>query len=390
MAKNNKTLEREMFKNPSSVETEEIVKSNVDNLTVNSFATISGLKGMQFGKEIFVSLLKFEDLRRFLEVFPDVQRGANKRKIKSIKNYVITGIEDTDLMRFFSGITVTSRGHIFYDESRKSIAIDTNNSKLSVNDGQHRFLGVKLAIDELQSKVNKAMDGGKYDKYKMLLTSLQNMVIPLTIFNNISEVEEKQLFYDLNTLAQRPSRSATIRLAQSDLISKMAREVAYENDYLKRYGVEMNKSSIHKNNSNTVLLTTIYAMIKKFFHKELKANDNYVNKENFDELKEYINDTFNNIFSVLPKDLNIKGKYITDKSFALRGIASFIYECKHYNDFSDAKIYSAIQKVKWTYDVDYWSKFGGYKDENGHAILFYGTQGGEKAVYDACYSEFNK
>ena len=337
------TVKKELFNEPMQ-EVEAMLKRKND-LKVDRFATISGIRGMQFGKEIFATVLKFKDLRRFLEVFPNVQRNISKRKVAKIKTYTISGVENPKLMRFFPAITVTARGDVFYDRSANRIAIDTNNSNLSVNDGQHRFYGIDGAILELKVRSNKAKDSATKEKIDRYLEELENMVIPMTIFNNLTEEEEMQLFYDSNNLASRPSRSATIKLSQTDYIAKMAREIAEENTYLKRYGVETDKMSIQRNNPNTVLLTTVYAMIKNLYWTEYMNNFDFINAETYAEYKMLTSDTFTKIFASLPDDMDTKDKYILDKSYALKGIAKYVHNTRRNSSYSDFQIFQALVKV---------------------------------------------
>src|SRR5437763_2216358 len=122
------------------------------DLNFERYAQIRGVRGKQFNKDVYSAMLKFKDLSRFLEVFPKIQRSMSKVNVKSIKRYVLSGIEGDnplDYMRFFNSITVTSKGTILYDEDKGTILIDTNNP-LSINDGQHRTEGIKEAIEELK------------------------------------------------------------------------------------------------------------------------------------------------------------------------------------------------------------------------------------------------
>lgn len=361
-----------------------------NEMGLQEFATISGIKGGQFNKEVFSAVLKFKDLDRFLQVFPEVQRQASGRKINSIKNYILTGIEDNSSMRYFSALTVTTRGHVFYDESKHRIAIDTNNSKLSINDGQHRYNGIVAAIEELKRRISKTNDYEKVNKYEEMLSRLESMVMPLVIFNNLSETEEKQLFYDLNNLATKPSRSATIRLAQSDNLSRMARELSETNDYLIRYGVETNKMSIHSNNKNTILLTTVYEMCKLLYQDELKQDKNYISDEIYEQLKEDTNNIFNKIFNALPQDLDVKNKYITSKSFALRGIAKFINDVMTSNKYNHDNIYKAIANVDWKENFEYWEQFGAKTNESGNLEFPNHNVNGIVSVKNACITELKK
>lgn len=380
-----KLLNRDMLKQPA-YEVEEIIKVNRRNdLLVGEMATISAIKGQQFGREIFASIIKFKDLMDFLQVFPSVQRIIVPRRVAKIKQYVMSYLDDNSKMRFFPAITVTARGDIYYNEKTNQVAINTNTSKLSINDGQHRFYGVAEALKELQVKVNKAKDVHTYNSLLAKIEELKEMTITMTIFNNLSEEEEKQLFHDTNNLSQRPSRSATIRLAQTDLIAVLARDIADSNKYLKYYGVEYNKMSIWDKNPNTILLTTIYAVIKQLFLKEYKANNEFLTMENYDHYKKVVQDTFNDLFFVLPPDLEVKGKYVLGKNFALRGIAKFIHHCRVEIQLEDKHTFDAISKVDWTTNLEYWERYGATVSAKG-IIQFPGNgEGGITSVLNACF-----
>ncbi|WPS85690.1 DNA sulfur modification protein DndB (plasmid) [Brevibacillus halotolerans] len=345
------------------------------DLEVNNFATISGIRGKQFGREVFSTVIQFKDLMTFLEVFPDVQRDCSTRRINSIRKYVLSGLEDKSAMRFFSAITVTARGHIFYDDNTQRLAIDTQRSKLSVNDGQHRFYGISEAIRTLNALYNRETDEKEKEYILNHLKGLREMVIPIVIFNGIGISEEKQLFHDLNNLAQRPSRSATIRLAQTDLLSKLSREIAEENVYLNTFGVEMDKMSIHKKNKNLVLLTTIHYCVNEL----ISTGEELLSPKTFEYHKKHISEIFDSIFEALPNDVNKKGKYILEKNYAFKGIARFIATAKK-NKVDNKRTFQSIKETDWTNNLTAWSDYGATEGSSG--ILFPGGEGGIKAVYE--------
>lgn len=386
-----KALQKEMYNQPLR-EVEGFIKAKKDHdLKLDNFATLSAIRGKQFGREMFSSMLKFKDLLDFLEVFPEVQRNITNRKVIKIKNYVLSGLYDKAALRFFSAITVTCRGGMFYDESTNKVAINTHESKLSVNDGQHRFYGISEAIRELNGKLNTEKDETKKNEILIYLNELKHMVIPLVIYNHIDEVSEKQLFHDLNNLASRPSRSATIKLAQTDLFSKMAREMAEENRYLKHYGVEMDKMSIHGDkNPNTILLTTVYSMIKLLFGKSGKSAttiNNFITEDNFSYYKKKAMKMFDNIFSVLPHDLSDRNKYILSKSYALKGIARFYYEGTSVYGIKEDKILKTIENCDYSNNIDLWSPHGASLSKHGN-IIFTNYQG-IMAVYETLMNKQN-
>ncbi|MCS0827406.1 DGQHR domain-containing protein [Cytobacillus firmus] len=373
-----------MFNETHMDEVEQFAKNKQkEDLEVSTFARIHGIKGMQFNKEVFVTLIKFKDAMKFLEVFPEVQRDLNGSKVMSIKRYVLSGLENLEeTMRFFPAITATARGHIFYDDYNKELAIDTSRSKLSVNDGQHRYFGVNEAIRELNGRLNKTTNKEEIQEIKSVITQLGNWVLPMTIFNNLTEREEKQLFHDTNNLAQRPSRSATIKLAQTDAFSVLARELSEENRYLKHYGVEMDKGSIAGKNPNTILLTTVHEMAKRLVWDRTKRGKSVELAKAYDKYKKEIDTTLDKLFYTLPADIDKKGKYIIDKNYTLKAIAKFIHDCR-FRGIEEAIIFDAIARVDWTPNVDYWKAFGGFLSKRGLLTFGGGGDNARLAVYEA-------
>lgn len=379
----------DMITNPENYEVEKMIKDTRDHdLSVDQFATISGIQGMQFEKEIFVSVLKFKDLIDFLSVFPSVQRRIIKSKVMKIKRYVLSGIEDPSTMRFFPSLTVTARGHIYHDKQNSKIAIDARNSKLSINDGQHRFMGIGEAILQLRGELNKSKDSTEQEKIKEKLNRLNEMSLPITIVNNLTEEEEKQLFHDSNFLPQRPSRSATIRLAQTDLYSKMSRELAEENKYLTHYGVEFDKMSIKEGNENTVLLTTIYAFVKLLF-KANKQRKDLLTKETYESFKQTASQTLDMLFYVLPHDIDTKGKYLLEKNYTLKGIARFIHHARNELKIEEDVIFATIQKVDWRINLEYWRRYDAVKTKGGHLQFGGSGETGARSIFDCLVDVLN-
>lgn len=351
------------------------------------FATLRAVKGTQFGKDVYSSVIRFEDLENFLEIFPSVQRDIIPRKVASLRRYILSGLEKDNqvAMRFFSAITVTCKGNIFYNDDVCRLAIDIADSKLSINDGQHRFEAIKTAISYLEQEFVKSQDKLKTARIKEWIDELKDMVIPIVVFDGLTEMEEKQLFHDLNSLAQRPSRNANIRLSQTDLFSKMARELSIENRYLVHYGVEVDKMSIQPSNPNTILLTTVYASIKELLSSEYVYDHNFLSDSNYDSFKKRIAETFDRLFYALPHDINDKGRYIIEKSYTIKAISRFICHARNHLDLqlTDDEIFEVISGIDWTYNLKYWRLYGGMESQSGNLVFGGGQHGGFRGVYDA-------
>lgn len=369
----------------------EILDPKKTDLELTQFATLSAVKGTQFGKDVYSSVLKFNDLDEFLQIFPDVQRDIIPRKVNSIKRYILSGLEEPEStpMRYFSAVTVTCKATMYYDEKNMRCAIDTYNSKLSINDGQHRFEAIRQLIIRLEKNFLKTKDKMKQANLLRMIKELKEMVIPIVIFDDLSDAEEKQLFHDLNNLAQRPSRNANIRLNQTDLFSRVARELATTNRFLIHYGVEMDKMSISGNkNENTILLSTIYASAKELLGLESRHNDKVLKETNYEEMKDFIEDTFNKLFTALPHDINVRHKYILEKSFTIKAISRFICHARNHIDLqiTDDSIFDIISGVDWTYNLDEWLEYGAVQGEDQNIVFGGGSGAGFRAVYSKLIS----
>ena len=353
-----------------SMEDSELMAKNAHEhgLNVSEFAGISALRGRQFGREIYTALVPFRDLQDFLKVFPEVQRGVSKSKVNSVRKYVLSSLNDQFAMRFFSSITATARGGMFYDEVTHRVAINTKESRLSINDGQHRFYGVSEAIRTIRGMINKSKDKDERISLTNNLKTLEEMVIPLVIFNQISEREEKQLFHDLNNLAQRPTRSATIKLAQTDNTAVMARELSTENKYLHAAGVEMDKNFIKGDNPNKVLLTTVYQTIRALLKDQL-AGKREISRSNYDQYKSYVDKSITEIFHALPDDILSHNSSMLRRASTLRTLATFVYKGRNVYKFEDATIFDAIRGVNWYEEIDFWQSYGGYISRTGSLSL---------------------
>lgn len=358
------------------------------DLKTGNFATLQAVRGFQFGREIYSSLIKFKDLRDFLTVFPEVQRELTASKVGKIKTYILSGLEEDEMMRFFSAVTVTCRSNIFYDEVSGRMAIDTKTSKLSINDGQHRFLSIAETVDFLRRMEQNGRNAEDRMRYKMWAQRVEEMVIPLVIFNQISEREEKQLFADLNNLASRPSRSATIRLSQTDLFAQMANELAKTNKFMLDYGIEYEKSSIGKSNPNLLLLTTIYLSTKELL-KEFGKNGNVsfnLAIEDYESTLIYINDTFNEVFRALPYDIQNKNVYIAHKHFSFKGIMRYIRQARQQGT-PEPLIFAAIKNVDWSVNLEYWGEYGATMAKKSRVLVFPAGEASVESVRDACFKE---
>ncbi|MFJ7982361.1 DNA sulfur modification protein DndB [Lysinibacillus xylanilyticus] len=346
-------------------------RNNTD-LEQGLFASLTAIKGEQFGRELYSSVIKFKDLSDFLEIFPEVQRDIIPRRVASIRKYILS--ESPDNLRFFTSITVSCKGFALYDSTNKRLALDVANTKLSINDGQHRFEAIRTTLLQLEEDFKKSKDKEKTEELRNKIDRLEEMVIPIVLFNGLSETQEKQLFHDLNSLAQRPNKNANIKLNQTDYYAKLSRELAEYNRYLKHYGVETEKMSIFRNNKNTILLTTVYKSLRYLFSSRTHS----INDENYQSYFDKANKWFDDVFRVLPNDLNTKEKYILDKSYGITSIFRFITKMTDIG-VNKETILLAIGKIDYKDTNEVWKQYGGTLNSRGRMAFSGSTNGGERA-----------
>jgi DGQHR domain-containing protein len=340
--------------------------------------TFYGAAGNQFGRNIFTTMIPFKSVERFLVVFPEVQRKVNKARVKSIAQYILKGLAARNYC-FLSALTATCRGDIQYDPNTSQVTIDIN-AVLSINDGQHRCEGIKLALQHVRKELQEASTPEEAARVKEKLERLENMCVPVVIFEGLDEKQEQQLFHDLNLLAVKPNKSVSLKFDNTDLYNLMAKELKDENEYLRRYGVETEKTQLKETNPNLMVLSTLRNMISFIIAGTDKEND-VLTLDNYDENKQMVNEVLNEIFRVLPQ-ANDRNTYILGLAATLQGIAKYVHYLLNSNDILNWKEYVAgLGNINWRHDNQAWNGYGGSFDPIKRKFVFGGTGGGIKGVF---------
>lgn len=339
-----------------------------------TYVKLNGTEGNQFGRKFYNVTLKFHELQEFLGVFKEVQRNIDRDKVISISKYVLKGLRE-DNMSFLTSITTTCRGDILYNHQKEEVSIDIE-SVLSVNDGQHRYKGIMRAISILERELKQEQDKRKKFLISRKLETLKNMQIPVVIFAGISEDMERQLFHDLNQLAKRPTKSVALKYNQTNLYTKIAKDLALNNEYFTKYGVEMEKTRLTDINPNTFLLSILTNSISYMLTGTDKNDPDVLNEENYEEVKAYVEETFNKVFEVLPEDINDSKKYVMNKSAVIQGLSKFIYMAR-LSGASEDDILLAIANTDFSISAP-WEEYGASRNDGN--ITFIGTGTGVNIV----------
>jgi hypothetical protein len=139
----------------------------------------------------------------------------------------------------------------------------------------------------------------------------------------------------------------------------------------------MEKTRLTDANPNTFLLSILTNSVSYLLTgTDKSASDDVLNEENYDEVRAYVESTFNKVFEVLPDDLNDHKKYVMNKSAVIQGIARFIYLSK-FAGVSEEDILLAIANTDFTINAP-WEEFGANRVDG--TVTFVGTGTGVNIV----------
>jgi DNA sulfur modification protein DndB len=226
--------------------------------------TFPAIRGIQAGREYYVSMcplglvhkiFKFDEEELSAEL--RAQRILNKTRVPEIARYITANPDNY----VFSAITASIDGEVKFTKANSSPEMMRNgllkidmNSKIIVNDGQHRRAAIEMAIKE---------DG-----------SLASETIAVVFFIDRGLERSQQMFADLNRHAIRPSRSLGLLYDHRNDLSQIARLVALTSKAFKGL-VDMEKSTLSERSRKLFTLSAIYtscqALLDPKSHEDQEA-----------------------------------------------------------------------------------------------------------------------
>lgn len=228
----------------------------------NFYYTFPAIKGNQAQRDYFIIMCPLNILPKLFifneEELPAeyrAQRTLNKNRVPEIANYILTNPKDY----VFSSLTASVDGDFqFCPSSDEEDSKDIGNlrismdSKLLINDGQHRRAAIEEAL-----KVSP---------------SLGNETISVVLFIDEDLKRSQQIFADLNKHAINVSKSIGILYDSRDPIAMITKSLLEKNEYLNHY-TDKENPSLSKFSPKLFTLSSINETNKKLVHK-LNLNDN--------------------------------------------------------------------------------------------------------------------
>lgn len=215
----------------------------------DKYFELPAVKGIQAGKPYYSVMCPLHMVPKFFtytdnSLPPDmrVQRILNKQRIPEMKDYVL---QNRDCY-VFSALTASVDGEMEFISLQNSSAGQLKismNSRIIINDGQHRRAAIEAALQECPE--------------------LRYEDISIVIYYDLGLARSQQMFTDLNRYAVRPTKSLNILYDNRDSFSVLTKNcinhIPMFND-----SVENEKSSISNRSKELFTLSGIFHATKLF------------------------------------------------------------------------------------------------------------------------------
>lgn len=304
---------------------------------MNNFCySFPAIKGMQAGRDYFVIMCPLNILSK-LFIFNDdeipaeyrAQRILNKNRIPEMADYIVTNPKDY----VFSSLTASIDGYFefkaYSDNLNKDIGIlnVAMNSRLLINDGQHRRAAIEEAI-----KANP---------------SIGEETISVVLFIDEGLKRSQQIFADLNKHAVNVSKSIGILYDSRDEIAMLTKNILESNIYLKNF-TDKENATLPKFSPKLFILSSIYETNKKLAYKVNTKDEKW--QEFVLEFWNYLCVTMKDWQFVFNKEISphiFRNTYVNSNGVVLEALGflgNYLYK-NHYDNWKE--YISNLNEIDW-------------------------------------------
>lgn len=342
-------------------------------------------QGMQFGQPFYQALIEFGQMENFFRVFGEVQRNEDKRHAKQISMYVMD-ILNNGSVGIIPTITVNARGPLRYDEDERKLWLSYE-TVLSINDGQHRYRAIQMAIDYFKGQIarleslspNGSRRGRKLsvekideltEMYKEKLRELQSMSVSLFITDNVSEQQEQQNFTDINKSQKKVNKSKALKYDHRDPYARLTHEIVDAWDIPLHLEVESDRDKLGDHDPEFTLFNTLVQMTKHFAGTDKNKKD-ITNRVVADEVRDKMVTLFHHLTRSLPKDIANREKYILANSIVFQAIAKQARVWDTTPGINFEETVAQLAQIDWTHYA--WMNDGLLWDPERNRVAFKGS-----------------
>jgi DNA sulfur modification protein DndB len=302
----------------------------------NFYYSFPSIKGKQANKDFFVIMCPLSILSKLFIFNEDdlppehrAQRILNKNRIPEMASYILNNPSDY----VFSSVTASIDGDFEFTpinndfDEKVGILKVSMDSRLLINDGQHRRAAIEEAI--------KASP------------ELGDETISVVLFIDEGLKRSQQIFADLNKHAVNVSKSIGILYDSRDPIAMITKSLLEENKYLKHY-TDKENPSLSKFSPKLFTLSSINETNKKLVSK-LNTND--------DKTATFVNEFWNVLCTnmkewqfVFDKHTNptlFRSDYISSNGVVLEALGLVGNHLYRNNPYDWMKILSNIRDIDW-------------------------------------------
>jgi len=322
----------------------EIMVSNME-----MYFELPAIKGLQAGHPYYAVMCPLHLVAKFLTYTDSslpadmrVQRVLNKQRIPEMRDYILNNRDSY----VFSALTASVDGKLEFepastDSSVGQLKIPVN-SRILINDGQHRRAAIKAALDECPD--------------------LRHEDISIVLYYDLGLGRSQQIFTDLNRYAIRPTKSLNILYDNRDAFSLMIKECITQIPMFNG-SVENEKSTLSNRSKELFTMSGIF-YASKLLLRGLNLPD--------DDIKETIIAFWNAVADNMPDWLRVKQRLISPDIFRQRYICAHAIMLKALGEIGNMLVSTCVDRTQWRdklgflQDID-WNK--GNPDLQGLVII---------------------
>lgn len=315
--------------------------SLISRKTVN-YITLKGVRSNHFGQSVISIQSTVNEVLKFLEIDPQVQRDSDESKISSIKKYIQFGLEGNDI--YFPPLIFSARGQGKHNNDRHEYRLQSD-EKLVILDGQHRI----KAFEILRSQLKTRREIDYFEK-------VNNFPLTIQVFENLSLEQERQLFTDINSNSSTVNNSLLIMYKENDLYGKLVKEIVYYHPTIPEELFETRlKATRSKLMTASSLYLTAIALNDGGYNKNAKKT---INKDNYEQYKLKTEEFLTLLRKHAPIDALDRDKYVIFYPNVILGIALYIFTVSEEspNVNMEELFENAIGVINWSHknkDFDY-------------------------------------
>ena len=237
------------------------------------------MRGIQAGRDFYVAMCPLKVIPK-LFVFADLdlppelraQRKLRKSRIPALKNYILNNPKDY----IFSSLTASVDGNMKFMQTSSTLGdrigrlYISMDSRLLINDGQHRRQAIEEALEEN--------------------SDLGHDMISIVFFEDKGLKRSQQMFSDLNKNSVKPTKSLNILYDHRDEFAKFIVTISHELEIFSGR-VELEKTAISNRSTKFFTLNGIADATRKFLG--IKGTKISIKQQNI--AKEFWNEITKNI-----------------------------------------------------------------------------------------------